>query len=253
MKINNIIIDWQNRRFIRDIFYGSEDGLPEGYTLYLEETVHPTDNVFYRNGSWGESYDLSPQTLTLIYNCQEERRSYKEIVELDKIENGCLYWLDIYDDIILYASPYQKYESIVLCNIKTKKKIIATTEQHELLFKPRLLVQGQKVYVGFENTYENIQFLCFDKNTLEQITPHEIDVNQHIQKIKSEIEKRRDKINLLPDHYYNRYNVDDLSTIIQKVSCKQYKYKDCPMSLIKQMYKIRLAYAKENNIKLIRK
>lgn len=113
MKTSEVRLDWQNRMFVQDIIYGLEDGMPEGYTLWLEHTAKPEDppqGTVYKDGDWG-CWGYSPQKLTIHHEEKQEGRQLIEDYDLDTIEKNSLSWLDIYDGIIVYSSADGKNEN----------------------------------------------------------------------------------------------------------------------------------------------
>lgn len=275
MKCEAINIDWQNRRFIRNIWYGPEDGLPEGYSLLLEETAHPEDSTFYKNGDWG-SWGYSPDTLTLIYHKWDANEKLDETIELENAESNTLYWLDIYDGIIVYASTGRyRNKNMVLYNVLTRQKLviddtfIPKDDEYDHFRDPKLWVHNNVIYVQFEAVdgwYDGgescgSRIFCFEKDTLKQLEFKDTDnsgpdVWEAIENRGEELKcangpvKRFYHANLFPDYFHNRYHVKGITSIVHEVEHKEHRYKDCPMSLIKQMRKVRLEYAKENGLEI---
>lgn len=286
MKAGTVTFDWKNRRFVQLIEYGTEDGLPEGYTLFLEYTAHPADpgdehGTVYADGDFG-SWGYSPQTLTLAYREKSEGRDFKELIDLDVITKNSFSWLDIYSDIILYSSTGCRYENFVLYNIKTKAKKVVTAESYiqssawdlesfDHFREPTLWVQDDIVYVWFEavdgwyDGGENVgkKVMCFKKDTLEQLSPSACPLDSY--DIEEVIDENRGKeykcangsyksavnnINLCPDAFYNKYDIKSITEMYHRTVHHDGKFKEFPKSLIKQMKKARLEYAKANNLEI---
>ena len=282
MKTSVVRLDWKNRRYVQDIEYGVEDGLPEGYTLFLEHTAHPEDptetggGTVYKDGDWG-CWGYSPQTLTLIHEEKSENGSQKkETILLDAVETNCLRWIDIYDGIIVYASTGQyKNKNMVLYNVLTRQKLIIDDtfipedDEYDHFRNPKLWVHNNVIYVQFEAVdgwYDGgescgSRIFCFDKDTLKQLEFKDTDdsgadVWEAIENRGEELKcangsvKRFYHANLYPDYFHNRYGKKEITSMYHETVHKEHKYKEFPKYLIKDMKNARLAYAKEINAKI---
>ena len=56
MKASNVSISVNHRAFVQYFTFDQEDGLPEGYTLWLHHADKPQDppqGTVYKDGDWG--------------------------------------------------------------------------------------------------------------------------------------------------------------------------------------------------------
>ncbi len=276
MKVDKAYINYNELRFEQHTDYGVEDGLPEGYTLHLHHTATPMkdrDTVYSNYHFNGWTY--SPQTLVLFQNFFNEDGTLKESRPKfqETINTNCLYWLDIHEGIICYSSSAAKYENFVLYNIYNDKKVavdIDYVEDHAKVFdygwfthytcfyEPRIYVKDNLVFVKFEGFIGDIDpesdgdhVFCFNKDTLEPVSFDDINMDPY--EAEDLIDERFGhtcRINLYPSYFDNRYNQKELSSKVSDTASGEHKYPDVPKSLIKEMQKLRIAWAKENGIRV---
>ena len=272
MKSGEVRLDWQNRMFVQDIIYGPEDGMPEGYTLYLEHTAKPEDppqGTVYKDGDWG-CWGCSPQKLIIYHEEKQNGTELREEYDLETIEHNGLRWLDIYDGIIVYSSSDYRNENFVLYNVLTKAKKTITADDYvgedweqsfDHVREPMLWVQDGVVYVQFDAVdgwYDGgeeagSRIMYFKKDTLEQLKQSECHldgylcdiINQNRGKDYGNYKSAHGNINLYPDCFDNKYGKKSISTMCHEIQHGEHKYPEFPKSLIKQMKKLRLAYAAE--------
>ena len=276
MKASEVRISVEKRAFIQEYCFGQEDGMPEGYTLWLEHTDKPEDppqGTVYKDGDWG-CWGPAPEELVIQYHEESNGRIVDKSTTLDA--PTALSWLDILDGIVLYSSTGYRRENFVLYNVKTEAKKTVTAcdyikvgdwddDAFDHFREPTLWVQDDIIYVffeavdGFYDGGENCgkKYMCFKKDTLEQLAPKDCPLGHY--DISVAIDENRGKeymyadgpykhatynINLYPGRY-NKYGKEEISEMCHKIEHGEKKYPEFPKSLIKQMRKIRLEYAIE--------
>ena len=272
MKASEVILSVEKRAFIQEFCFGQEDGLPEGYTLWLYHSDRPEDppnGTVYKDGDWG-CWGPASEELVIQYHEESNGRIVDKSTTLDT--PTALSWLDIYDGIVLYSSTGYRRENFVLYNVKTEAKKTITANDYikdgewdddafDHFREPTLWIQDDIIYVwfeavdGFYDGGENCgkKYMCFKKDTLEQLKPSDCPLDQY--DIEEALEENRGKdygtyksiaysINLYPGSR-NKYGKEEISEMCHKIVHDGKKYPEFPKSLIKQMRRIRLEYAAE--------
>ena len=275
MKASEVRVSVEKRAFVQDFHFGQEDGLPEGYTLWLYHACKPEDppqGTVYKDGDWG-CWAPAPEELVIRYHEEGNGRMVDRSTTLDT--STSLSWLDIYDGIVLYSSTGYNRENFVLYNVKTEAKKTVTAKDYikdgkwddaafDHFREPTLWVQDDIIYVwfeavdGFYDGGENCgkKIMCFKKDTLEQLNPrdcplHEIDIDEAVNENRGKEYKCADgssykdatyTINLYPGSR-NKYKKEEISEMCHKTVHGDGKFPEFPKSLIKWMKKIRLEYA----------